>query len=87
MKFKNTIASIAVLGTFAVAGEALAADLAARPYVKAPPAPVFTWTGGYVGGQVGAGWGTSQTDSMSEIHLSAPRSTKTSINCLPEISA
>ncbi len=62
MKFKNTIASIAVLGTFAVAGEALAADLAARPYVKAPPAPVFTWTGGYVGGQVGAGWGTSQTD-------------------------
>lgn len=36
------------------AGAASAADLAARPYTKAPVAvPVFSWTGCYVGAQVG----------------------------------
>lgn len=57
---KKTIAGIAAIGTLALAGAASAADLPARPIVKAPP--VFSWTGFYVGGQVGAGWGTSQTD-------------------------
>ena len=37
---------------------ALAADLPAKaaPMVPAPP-PAFTWTGFYIGGQVGGGWG------------------------------
>jgi outer membrane immunogenic protein len=37
---------------------AAAADLAARPYTKAPvmAAPVYSWTGCYVGGNVGYGW-------------------------------
>jgi outer membrane immunogenic protein len=51
MKFKSLIASAAfsVLGT-AVAG---AADMA----VKAPPPPpLFTWTGFYVGGNIGGTW-------------------------------
>ena len=37
-----------------------AADLAARPYTKAPvaaPAPIYTWTGFYAGIQGGGGWG------------------------------
>lgn len=37
-----------------------AADLAKRMPVKAPPAaptPIFTWTGCYLGGNVGGGWG------------------------------
>lgn len=39
-----------------------AADLAARPYTKAPmaaPAPIYTWTGFYAGIQGGGGWGSS----------------------------
>ncbi|MDI4232249.1 MULTISPECIES: outer membrane beta-barrel protein [unclassified Bradyrhizobium] len=53
-----------LLGTVALvalAAPASAADLAARPYVKAPPAPVavvYDWTGFYIGGN--GGWGTSR---------------------------
>jgi outer membrane immunogenic protein len=47
----------AIIGTlFGTA--ALAADLPARPYTKAPPlyhAPI-SWTGCYLGGNIGAGW-------------------------------
>jgi outer membrane immunogenic protein len=40
-----------------IAGPAVAADLPlkALPY-KAPPPPVYTWTGCYLGGHVGGGW-------------------------------
>jgi outer membrane immunogenic protein len=47
------------------AGTALAADL---PYSKGPPVyappppPVFSWTGVYIGAQVGYQWGTSKSD-------------------------
>jgi outer membrane immunogenic protein len=45
---------------------ALAADLPmkARPL---PPAPIWSWTGFYIGGHVGAGWGQDETriDSIS----------------------
>ncbi len=42
---------------------ALAADLAARPYVKAPVMdPVWSWTGWYVGANAGYSWGRSRTD-------------------------
>jgi outer membrane immunogenic protein len=41
-------------------GSASAADLAARPYTKAPAvpfvSPVYDWSGFYVGGHVGGGW-------------------------------
>src|SRR5262245_26891872 len=39
-------------------GAASAADLAARPYTKAPPmvAAVYDWSGFYVGGHVGGAW-------------------------------
>jgi outer membrane immunogenic protein len=39
---------------------ATAADLA-RPVYKAPP-PIWTWTGFYVGGNVGGSWGNSSND-------------------------
>ncbi|MGX7743857.1 outer membrane protein [Rhodopseudomonas parapalustris] len=49
-----------LLGTVALvalgAAPALAADLAARPYTKAPayaPAPIYNWTGFYIGGHIG----------------------------------
>jgi outer membrane immunogenic protein len=53
---KHLFASVAILA-IAAASSAGAADLpmkARAPYV--PPAPVFTWTGCYVGGHVGYGW-------------------------------
>lgn len=44
--------ALALAATAAFAGQAVAADLAARPYTKAPPvvAPVANWTGCYIGG-------------------------------------
>jgi outer membrane immunogenic protein len=44
-----------------MAAPASAADLAARPYTKAPPpvvAPIYDWTGFYIGGN--GGWGQSR---------------------------
>ena len=53
-KFALALAAIAAFG-----GSAVAADLPARTYTKAPPpgvAPVHSWTGFYVGGNIGGGW-------------------------------
>ena len=38
---------------------ASAADLPVK--AVAPPVPVWTWTGFYLGGHVGAGWGTTES--------------------------
>jgi outer membrane immunogenic protein len=54
---KILLATSALLATVCVAS---AADLAARHYAKAPVAPIATvydWTGFYIGGHVGGGWG------------------------------
>ena len=45
------------LGALIAAAPAGAADMRAPAY-KAPPPPVFSWTGFYIGGHVGGGWGT-----------------------------
>src|SRR5215475_6827701 len=55
----------------AVSGTATAADLS-RPapapapvYTKAPPIPQFTWTGFYIGGNIGGAWNSSSwTDTL-----------------------
>jgi outer membrane immunogenic protein len=52
-----------------LATSALAADLPARTYTKAPVyvEPVYDWTGFYIGGNVGYSWGSSNsTVSMSD---------------------
>ncbi|MGJ4939130.1 outer membrane protein [Bradyrhizobium sp. HKCCYLS1011] len=52
--------SLIVLGLVTPAS---AADLAARPYTKAPPAPAPlppTWAGFYIGVQGGGGWGRTK---------------------------
>ena len=61
-----------LLGTVALvaldAAPAMAADLAARPYMKAPPAvmaPIYSWTGFYIGGHVGGGWTGSNNINSS----------------------
>ena len=47
-----------------------AADLAARPYTKATPvvAAVYDWTGFYVGGNVGYGWGENTDPGLSLVN-------------------
>jgi len=53
---------LGTLGLVAMAAPAFAADLPARTYTKAPPpmmpAPIYDWTGFYIGGN--AGWGESR---------------------------
>jgi outer membrane immunogenic protein len=55
---KLALAAAAISALFT--GTASAADLAARPYTKAPPmvAAMYDWSGFYVG--VNGGWGTSR---------------------------
>ncbi|WJR75120.1 porin family protein [Bradyrhizobium sp. NP1] len=54
---------LALSAVAAFTGNAMAADLAARPYTKAPPmvAPAYNWTGFYIFG--GAGGGIWDADS------------------------
>ena len=56
-RFALLTAGLLALGSHA----AFAADLA--PVLKAPPRPVpiFSWTGFYVGGHFGGGWGTTES--------------------------
>jgi outer membrane immunogenic protein len=60
------------LAAGALSVSAHAADMAPAPMpMKAipMPAPIWSWTGFYIGGHVGAGWGTSETSLTS---FSAP---------------
>jgi outer membrane immunogenic protein len=64
---KLLLAGVAVAGLVAGAGAASAADLPARtapiaPAPMIPAIPIFTWTGFYVGAQVGYAWGNSNND-------------------------
>jgi outer membrane immunogenic protein len=63
---KTTLLAIAVIA-LTLAPPAIAADLSARGPVKAPaavpPVPMFTWTGCYVGGHAGGGWGEKRVSA------------------------
>jgi len=63
---KLFVAAVVAAGTFAGVSVSSAADLAARPYTKAPviAAPIYDWTGFYIGGNIGYSWGRSQ-DTIS----------------------
>jgi len=57
---KKLLIAAAGMMTMALSAPASAADLAARPYTKAPPpvvAPIYDWTGFYIGAN--GGWGQS----------------------------
>ncbi len=48
-----------------------AADLEVRPPPAPPPIPVFTWTGLYIGGNLGAAWGQGNvTDAFTGLTFS-----------------
>lgn len=55
MKLRIAAICIAISSTGAVA-----ADMGAAPYAKAPMARVYDWTGFYIGAQGGYGWSDSQ---------------------------
>jgi outer membrane immunogenic protein len=61
---KRILIGIAAAASLVATG-ALAADLPARTYTKAPVyvEPVFNWTGFYVGGNVGYSWGNSDNST------------------------
>jgi outer membrane immunogenic protein len=50
---------LAAAGLLAFTSLASAADMAVK--APPPPAPVFSWTGFYIGGHAGGGWGTAES--------------------------
>src|SRR5215472_7242559 len=61
MRDKLISCVVGIAFSFAASGLAFAADIA----VKAPPpapVPVYTWTGFYVGGNIGYSWGNTSND-------------------------
>jgi outer membrane immunogenic protein len=61
-RFWSVVLSAVSVAGVSLAGAAMAADLAARPYTKAPPpvAAVYDWSGFYVGGHLGGSWTNEQ---------------------------
>jgi outer membrane immunogenic protein len=71
-------ATLVAVSTIALTHMAAAADLP-RKAPPAPPPPVYSWTGFYVGGNIGGGWGSrdvsySANDPFSTAMLTDPTS-------------
>ena len=61
------------VGALIVGQSAHAADLSLAPLYKAPPsqfAPVYNWSGFYLGANGGGGWGTSHWQGIGNVGLS-----------------
>ena len=63
---KTSLLSVAAIGLAISTGSSLAADLPSRkeapPPIYTAPAPVATWTGFYVGVNVGGGWSSNSSN-------------------------
>jgi len=67
---KNFLLATVALAAFGLATQASAADLAARPYTKAPvAAPGVNWSGFYAGVMGGYGWANTRA-SVSALGVS-----------------
>ena len=62
MRNKLTSSLTGAVFSLAASGLALAADIGVKGPPAAPPAPVYNWTGFYVGGNLGVSLGTFKTD-------------------------
>jgi outer membrane immunogenic protein len=67
--FKKLLLTGAALALFATPG--FAADLPMQAPVYVPP-PVYNWTGFYIGGHVGGGWGDSSSIELAPGSASFP---------------
>jgi outer membrane immunogenic protein len=66
---------LAAAATMAIAAPAIAADLPARTYTKAPVmvSPIYDWSGFYIGANAGGAWENTQTNySYTSFPASAP---------------
>ncbi len=66
-KFLLSAVGLVALG---ISAPASAADLAARPYTKAPPPimePMYNWSGFYIGLNGGGGWGHKCWDLINDV--------------------
>jgi outer membrane immunogenic protein len=61
--------------SFAASGLAIAADMPVKAPPVPPPAPVYNWTGWYVGVNAGASFGRAKTD------FNAPATVAGTVNC------
>ena len=79
MKLKTFAAALAAT---TIAGSAFAADLPSRKVAPAyiAPAPIFTWTGFYVGVNLGYGFGGSNTLTGTDFYLGNYPATVPGIN-------
>jgi outer membrane immunogenic protein len=62
--------ALGMLAAVAMTGSAVAADMAPR-YTKAPPPPlpvVYTWTGCYIGGNIGGGWERTRQTQVAKVN-------------------
>jgi outer membrane immunogenic protein len=71
---RSSLIGAAVLLALAAASPAHAADLSVAPMYKAPPAPLaapmYNWSGFYLGANGGGDWGRSKWDSANRFNLS-----------------
>jgi outer membrane immunogenic protein len=71
---RNFVGTLVVASLLATS--AMAADLPVKaPYTKAPPIPVYNWTGFYIGVNVGGSWGRESDDGYVTGSSSAQRYT------------
>jgi outer membrane immunogenic protein len=67
---KKLLLGVVGLAALGVSAPASAADLAARPYTKAPPpmiAAIYDWSGFYIGANGGGGWSHKCWDRTSTL--------------------
>jgi outer membrane immunogenic protein len=72
-KMKRILSASVALASLSFVGTALAADMA---YKAAPmPAPMYNWTGFYIGGNVGGGWETLKATELPPGSVAFPAGT------------
>jgi outer membrane immunogenic protein len=80
-KMKRIVLASVGLASLSFAGNALAADMAYKAAPMAPP-PVYNWTGFYLGGNIGGGWGDLKSTELPPGSLAFPAGTGFATNNL-----
>jgi outer membrane immunogenic protein len=62
---KKLLTLAAAIAAFGFVGAANAADMPTKMPVKAAPMALYNWTGFYIGGHVGYGWGASDDTTIA----------------------